>query len=240
MLNPALSMTYAQKQERAANKRRLLLDFLASGESYTSPAIVAELLQTTERTARRFLNSLSEEKILRADLKAVPFSNLKIYGLTAHGIGITANAHPKCREFFTGSLNPNYLAHHLTGQQIRIKLERAGWSNWVPGKLLYVDNALRLKKLPDALATRPDGQRCAIEVERFCKSQKRMALIIAEHLKQILASHYAVVYYFSPTPDTLKRLFQSIEFVILDGEKKRLSEANRTRFKILDTKNLAL
>jgi hypothetical protein len=175
------------------------MGFLASGEIYTTLAIAAELLQTTERTALRLLKTLIAEKILRADLKAVPFSNLKIYGITEHGIGITESAHPRCREFRIGATNPNYLAHHLEGQHIRIILERAGWTDYVPGKLLYVDNIQRLKKLPDALVTRPDGRRVAVEIERFVKSQKRMAGIIGAHLHQILAGHYDIVYYSLPS-----------------------------------------
>lgn len=240
MLNPALSMTYAQKQQRAADKRRLLLAFLASGECYTSPAVVAELLQTTERTARRFLNALTEEMILRADSKAVPFSNLKIYGITAHGIALTESAHPSCREFFTGTLSPLYLAHHIEGQHIRIILERAGWADYVPGKLLYVENGQRLKKLPDALVTRPDGRRVAIEIERQVKSTKRMTDMVGGHLAQIIAGHYDIVYYFTPHQAALKRVFQAVEFVIVDGDKVKLTESHLARFKIFDIQNPTL
>lgn len=233
MLNPALSMTYAQKQQRAADKRRLLMSFLASGECYTSPVIVAELLQTTERTAQRLLKTLAEEKILRAE-KVIPFSSLKIYGITEHGIGITESAHPRCREFRIGTTNPHYLAHHLEGQHIRLTLERAGWTDYVPGKLLYVDNSQRLKKLPDALVTRPDGRRVAVEIERFVKSQKRMAGIIGAHLHQILAGHYDIVYYFTSHQVALDRVIQAVEYVFVDGEKIKLTESHRARFKNFD------
>lgn len=237
MLNPALKMSYQEKQERAADKRRVLLGFLASGEVYTTLSIVAELLQTTERTALRLVTKLVAEKSLRADLKAVPFSNLKIYGITAHGIGITESAHPRCREFFTGTINPNYLAHHFEGQHIRIGLDRAGWTNYVPGKLLFVENSQRLKKLPDALATTPTGHRVAVEIERHVKSQKRMSEIIGSHLQQIIGGHYSLVYYFTSHQNALERVFKSVEFVIVGGDKVKLTELHRARFKILDIQN---
>lgn len=240
MLNPALKMSYQEKQKRAADKRRVLLGFLASGEVYTTLSIVAELLQITERTALRLLKTLTAEKILRADLKAVPFSNLKIYGITAHGIGITESAHPRCREFFTGTINPNYLAHHLEGQHIRITLERAGWTDFVPGKLLYIDNEKRLKALPDALVTRPDGRRIAIEIERNIKSHKRMAEVVGAHLQQIIAGHYALVHYFTPHQSALERVFQRVDFVIVGAEKIKLNDSHRARFKIFDIQNPTL
>ena len=47
-LHPALKMTYTEKIERAAHKREVLLDFLASGEVFTTVAMAAELLQLSE------------------------------------------------------------------------------------------------------------------------------------------------------------------------------------------------
>jgi hypothetical protein len=237
MLNPALTMTYAQKQQRAADKRRLLLAFLASGEVYTTVQIAAELLQASPLTAWRLLQAMVAEKSLKVDEKPVPFSSLKIYGVTAHGIGITVSAHPRCREFFPGTTSPSYLAHHLEGQHIRIILERAGWTDYVPGKLLYVENGQRLKKLPDALATRPDGRRVAVEIERNVKSEKRMTDMVGGHLAQIVAGHYDLLYYFTPHEDALQRVFQKVENVVVDSEKVKLTDSHRARFKILDIQN---
>lgn len=237
MVSPALTMTSAEKRERAALKRRTLLSFLASGEVYTTLAIAAELLQTSERNALRLLQKLIEEKLLKVDEKVMPGSNLKLYGVSAHGLALAETAHPQAREFGIGKTNPGWVQHHIEGQQIRIRAERAGWSAWIPGKLLLVNNEKRLKKLPDALTVRPDGRHVAVEIERYVKSKKRMADVVAAHLQQIVAKHYDFVYYFSPHKTALERALDAVQFVIVDGNNVKLNDSHRARFKVFEIEN---
>jgi hypothetical protein len=229
-------MTYSEKQARNAQKRALLLGFLASGEVWTTLAVAAELLQATERTALRLLQSLIQEKLLKVDEGVVPHSNLKLYGITSHGVAMTGNAHPQAREFQLGRTNPSWVEHHTQGQLIRIRAEQAGWTNWVPGKLLMVENTARLKKLPDALSTRPDGRQVAIEIERYIKSHKRMADVIGAHLQQIVGKKYDFVYYFCPNKAALDRAFAKVEFVVIDSNKIKLQDSHRARFKTFEIK----
>lgn len=236
MASPALSMTYKQKQARASQKRAVLLGFLAGGEVWTTLAVAAELLQATERTALRLLQSLTQEKLLKVDEGVVPHSNLKLYGISPHGIAATETAHPQAREFQLGRTNPSWVEHHIQGQLIRIKAERGGWKDWVPGKLLMVENTARLKKLPDALSTRPDGRQVAIEIERYVKSHKRMADVIGAHLEQIVGKKYDFVYYFCPNKAALDRAFAKVEFVVVDGNKIKLQDSHRARFKTFEIK----
>lgn len=230
--NLILTMSRAEKLLRAFQKREVLLAFLASGETYTTLAVVAELLETSERNALRLLQKLQEEKIIKVDEEVMPHTSLKLYGITAHGIAITAKAHPKAREFQLSKTNPSWVPHHIEGQLIRIVAERAGWTNYIPGKLLMVENAGRLKKLPDALITRPDGRRCAIEIERFIKSKTRHADAISGHLTGIINDHYELVYYFTPHLAALERVFSSVQSVLVDGSKVQLSTSHRARFKV--------
>lgn len=238
MVSPALKMSYAQKQARAVQKRAALLGFLASGEVWTTLAMVAELLQVEERTALRLLKSLAKEKLIKVDEGVMKLSNLKIYGITAHGIATTVSAHPKAREYQMGRTNPSWVQHHIQGQLIRIRAECAGWTDWVPGKLLMVENDKRLKKLPDFLMTRPGagGRRCAGELERFAKSPKRLTDVVGMHLQQIVAGHYDFVYYFCPDKAAQERAFLRVEFVVIDGNKIKLNDSHRARFKIFEIK----
>jgi hypothetical protein len=58
------------------------------------------------------------------------------------------------------------------------------------------------------------------------------------HLQQIVQNHYDLVYYFTPHPLSLKKVFAGIETVVLqNGEKITLTESHRSRFKIFDIKN---
>jgi hypothetical protein len=238
-LHPALKMTYAQKMERNAQKRATLLDFLASGESYTTLSIVADLLRISERTAQLLLKKLVQEKALRVDARASPYSRIKLYGITEHGIAITESAHPDCKEFFVGKTNPGYIDHHITGQRVRISLTRQGWRDYVPGKILMVNNSERKNKaIPDAMVTRGDGRRVAIEIENNIKSKTRMAMSIAAHLSQILKNKYNFVYYYTPHLAALNRAFSTIIYVRMDGGWVKLSDSHRARFKTFDTLSL--
>lgn len=236
MVSSALTMTYAEKQARAAFKRKTLMAFLVSGEQWTTLSVTADLLQTTERNALRLLQTLVKEKLIKVDEGIVEHSNLKLYGISAHGIAVTESSNPGCREFPVGRTNPGYVQHHIQGQIIRIRAERAGWTNWVPGKLLMVENDKRLKKLPDALVTR-GGRRVAVELERYVKSQKRLADVVGLHLQQIVAKHYDYVYYFVPSVAAQARAFAKVEFVIVDGNKIKLNETHRARFKVYNLKD---
>lgn len=232
--NLILTMTRAEKLLRASQKRVVLLEFLASGETYTTLAVVAELLKTSERNALRLLQKLKEEKLIKVDEKVMPHTSLKLYGITAHGLAITSKAHPKAREFELSKTNPSWVPHHIEGQLIRIVAQRAGWTDYVPGKLLMVENSGRLKKLPDALIARPDGRCCAIEIERFIKSKARHIEAVTGHLTGLINNHYELVYYFTPHLAALERVFASVQTVLVDGSKVQFSASLRARFKLFD------
>jgi len=231
MTNPAFKMSYAEKQERHSQKRACLLQFLASGEVYTTLQVAAQLLNASERTTLRLLQKLVEEKLLKIDLKVMPHTNLKLYGVSEHGLAMTKNANQKAKPFMLSRTNPSWVQHHIDGQLIRIKAEANGWKNYLPGKLLMVENAARLKKLPDALVSRPDDRKVAIEIERYVKSRKRMTDVIAAHLSQIIEKKYDFVYYFTPHKPALDRAFAAVQFVAMDTKKIQLNDTHRARFK---------
>jgi len=237
-LHPALKMTYTEKVERAAHKRAVLLDFLASGEVFTTVAMAAELLQISEQTVQPMLKRLVAEQILRVDTKAVPFSKLKLYGITVHGLALTESANPKCNEFRVGRTKPGFLGHHLDCQIVRIVMQRNGWTNWVPDKLLRGENSKRLNTIPDGLATMPDGCRVAVEIELNIKSKPRMTDRVAGHIHQMVKGHYAKVYFFTPHLAALKRVFKSVEAIKMDGVFVKISAYHRSRFILLDIRKL--
>lgn len=231
MVSPALTMTAQEKKERAAFKRSTLLLFLASGEQWTTLAVAAELLQTSERTALRLMKKLIAEHLIKVDVGIVPHSNLKLYGISDHGLAVTGAA-LTLKAFPIGRTNPSWVKHHTQSQRIRIRGEQTGWTDWVSEKLLTVKNSQRLKKLPDFLMTRPDGHKACGELERYCKSKKRLADAMGGHLTQIVSGHYVFVYYFVPDKAAQERAFNRVEFVVVDGNKIKLNDSHRARFKV--------
>lgn len=235
-MNPALKMSPQERQQRATEKRVALLNFLASGEQWSTLSVLAELLKTSERNALRLLQKMTEEKLIKVDDRVMTRPPLKLYGISDHGVAM-ADLDVKMKAFALGRTNPGQVEHHLQSQLIRIRAEQAGWTNWVPGKTLYIENSNRLKKLPDSLATRPDGRRVAIEIERFVKSRKRLGDILGLHLQQIVTGKYDLVYYFSPNPEKQLKAFTKIQFVTLENQKVKLNDSHRARFKVFDLKN---
>lgn len=235
-MNAGLKMTPAERQQRRCEKQAVLLEFLASGEVWTVLPVAAELLQTSQRNALRLLQSMVQAQMLKVDGGVCKFTRQKLYGITDHGLMLASLESP-CKAFALGRTNPMFIQHHVQSQLARIQAERAGWSGWTPGKALYIDNSKRLKKLPDSIATRPDGRRAAIEIERFVKSPKRLQDIVATHLQQILAGHYQVVYYLTPHPQSQQKAFDKIASILIDGQKVQLTDNHRSRFKVINTNN---
>lgn len=242
MVSPTLEMTYQEKQRRAKFKRKTLLNFLASGEVYTILSIVAELLETSERNALRLLQSMAQEKLIKVDEGIVPHSNLKLWGITGHGLAMSESAHPACREFELGKTNPGWVTHHVECQHIRIVAERNGWTGWVPGKLLHLKNGQGLKKIPDFLMTRPQvpGSNSAVtykacgELERYCKSPTRLSIAMGGHLMNVVSGHYDFIYYFVYDKAAQERAFNRVKFLIVDGKKVLLNDSHRSRFKVYE------
>ena len=229
-------LSNAEKRQIAAKKRQGVLAFLGSGEIYSTSEILSDLLQLSDRVTRRLLQQMSSEneRLLKVDVMP---TTLKLYGITPHGLA-TSGSDPRMKPFEIGKTNPGWVQHHLESQLVRIRAERAGWKDWIPGKALLLNaNSDRLKKLPDSLASRPDGRKVAIEVERFVKSRKRLAVVLGEHLKQIADQKYDFVYYFSPHPQALERTLLAVQFVVIDVGKVKFSDAQRSRFRVFNLKS---
>lgn len=235
LLHPAMKMTRAEKLARAEEKRRRVMHFLASGEGYSTISILSRVMGVSEQTALPALKKLVEERMLRVDKNAVPFSNLKLWGISDHGLAVTETADPRCSAFVVGRTSPNFVAHHIDGQHVRLNLEQVGWTNYVPGRLLLANNDQRQHKcIPDALVTSPNGCKVAIEIERHVKSRTRLAQVIAAHLQQVRAGQYKYVYYFTPHHVALERAFLSVPAIKIDVHWVKLTDGHRSIFRIFD------
>ena len=76
----------------------------------------------------------------------------------------------------------------------------------------------------------------AIEIERTIKTRKRYQAIIREHLTQIRQGGWQVVFYLTPDgmAARLKKVFDSIDHVVFDGQRVAIEDAHRKRFRFLD------
>ena len=228
-MNNLPSMTHQERQARASEKRERLLNFLASGEVWTSTQLAAEVLQVSRPVALNALSSLSVEKAVVSESRMIEGRTQKIWGITSHGLALSGVA-GSVPAFQLGRTNPSHIPHHLLTQKARIAAESAGWGGWVPGKLLYTRE---LRKVPDAAATAPSGKREAVEIERYIKSHKRYADIIAAYLRDIKDGHLDEVHYLSPSGlhVPLEKVFRGIKTFSFAGEQVQVEERHQNRFK---------
>jgi len=228
MRAPLPQMTHAQRCARAQAKAEILLNFLASGEVYTSADIAADMLQIDRRRAAATLKSLEYQGALKCETHSVNARMLRIHGITPHGLAMAGQFDGQFFEL--GRTNPSWINHRLEGQRMRVKAEAAGWTNWATERTLRMQN---LKKVPDAVAASPAGCRVAVEIERHCKTPKRYAQLIVAYLLEIKNEKYAEVHFVSPSgiEKLIRTSFSKIKTVKFNGETVRLEEKHLARFK---------
>lgn len=224
-------MTYEERQARAQAKKDTILAFLSSGEVYTSVVVAAQVMAASPSAAERTLTGLVRDGALKFETHMVGSRKMYVYGITPHGLALMDRFD---RPYFQlGRTNSTYIPHRLETQRARLAAEEAGWSDWIPGKLLYRQG---IKKIPDAIATSPAGVRVAIEIERHVKTPKRYEEIISAHLQSISKKLWREVHYLSPDglASRVAKAFENVQSVPVNGDKISLEQAHRERFRFYE------
>jgi hypothetical protein len=224
-------MSYEERQARAQAKKGTILGFLASGEVYTSVVVAAKIMAASPSAAERTLIGLVRDGALKCESHTVGSRKTHIYGITPHGLALMDRFD---RPYFQlGRTNSAYIPHHLETQRARLAAEEAGWTDWTPGKLLHNQG---LKKIPDAIATSPEGERVAIEIERHVKTPKRYEEIISAHLQSISKKLWREVHYLTPDGLAMRvaKAFENVKSVPVNGDKVPLELAHRERFRFYE------
>jgi hypothetical protein len=227
-------MSHAEKQARAQAKRQVLLKFLASGEVYTVPSITAQLMAVSQSSAERTLSVLVLDGSLKFETHIIASRKTHIYGITSHGLALMDEFD---KPFFQlGKTNSSYIPHHLQTQRARLAAEAAGWTEWVPGKMLHGKGLL---KVPDAIATSPSGKRVALEIENHIKSPKRTEEVVSAHLQSVTRKLWDEIHYLTPADMSarVEKAFLHVQSVPVKGERVPLDPRHRAAFKFFDLQN---
>jgi len=220
-------MTREQIIARAQAKEKIVLDFLASGEVWTTEPILCNLLSLSPRRVQVLLARMARDGLVKPE-RVEGFGRLRwAWGITPTGIAFSENAAPDCPRF-ESLPSLQFMQHHIDTQRARLQAEAAGWS-WEPGKLLYNRG---WHKVPDALATSPQGERVAVEIERTIKTPLRYQQIIPQALRDVKAGRYDRVQYISPQnrADAVERALHRVEVVKVGGEPVKLTDQHWARF----------
>ncbi|MGA8148221.1 MAG: MobC family replication-relaxation protein [Gallionellaceae bacterium] len=221
-------MSFLEKQSRADAKRELVLQFLASGEVFSTVTMLSRVISASPSSTLRTLDYLMRDGALKVEEHVIQCRHTHLYGITPHGLGLVGKF--DSRHFELGKTNSAYIPHHLSTQSARLNAEESGWGDWVPGKILHGKG---IEKVPDALVTSPSGKRVAIEIERHIKTPKRYTEIISAHLQAITQKHWAEVHYLCPDclHKKVEAAFMHIDSVLVKGERVTLLQKHRDCFK---------
>jgi len=187
--------------DRAKEKRRAILAFLASGERCTSVKVVQMILGNCDRqAASRSLHALKRDGFVVPDKINLLLPTL--WGITAEGLAL---AGVEGQPFRAGRLKPSHIPHRLDLQCSRLRAEAQGWSSWVPTSRLMAPvkggaTKKRKEKIPDSLVKSPPprGIVVAVEMEITIKSKSRYQDILGRHVQMFEEGKYELVHYLVP------------------------------------------
>lgn len=228
-----LISSLVERVARIEKKRRLILRFLRD-ETWAMADILCKVAELQTRQAvHKTLVGMERANLVKKG--ALPISgciSLTAWGITSHGLAHAWDDSEdyEYRPYFDPArLSVSQIQHQSLLQKVRLAMEEAGWKEWYRGERL----GFKTKVRPDAVALRPDGLRVAIEIEPTVKTGKRYQQIIRNHLMQIKEGGWDAVLYLSGYAGRLQRIFDSIDYVLLPGERVLLNETHRKRFRFL-------
>jgi hypothetical protein len=223
--------SFQERCVRAQTKREMVLHFLRD-ETWSNLTNLAGVLGLSDPATFKTICQMERDGfLLRHKVTAL---RLSLWGITPQGLAFawTESETMQIRPYFEPSkLSVMTIAHYLDIQRARLIAEAAGWTNWIPGNRLPKD----MKKRPDAVATNPEGQTIAIELERTIKTLKRYEAIFAIYLQMMKRDEYAKVHYVCPDASfapRLIRMFELIKSVPVAGERVPITEKHRARFPV--------
>ena len=174
--------------------------------------------------------------IRSVEISFIENSSVHIWGITAYGINRVRENVPDAenrRAFRKNSVNPVSFAHQLDTQRLRITAERNDWCDWIK-----CSGTERFRKkhgiFPDVVATRPDGVKIAIEVERTVKSKSRYPRIMGSHLHARKFGQWDEIFYLCPDARIKRRLeniYSEIEEVDYFGNSVKITDQHRQLFR---------
>lgn len=228
-------MNACDRKARVTEKRQIILRFLRD-ETWTHISVLKELLGfKSVQAIYQTLAKMQRDNLVKCSEISISHGRpVSIWGVTETGLhySFELNEPMEIRRVFEPSkVKPITMQHKIDLQLSRVRAEKAGWTNWVPGELLGM--RIKCAKYPDAIAVNAQGERVAIELERTIKSRKRYAEILVSHLLQRKNGDWDKIYYLSPDKDLaarIRRAFSLIKQAAHKGKKFQVTEEHHQPF----------
>lgn len=216
----------AVQRQRIAEKRQKALDWLAV-EGFTTVAMLAKVLGVQHNAAYKTAKAMETEGLVSSDSVQWMGHTVSLITLTAHGAMMHAEPGADFDYHQKGKVAASTVAHAMDVQEARLAAVNAGWTQWESDHRNQINASkdTRWLKVPDALATTPEGERVAIEIERTSKTLKRYQDIVGVYLQLIQKGFFSRVIYISPTEGMAARmgaLFARMDSFTAVDEKGRI------------------
>ncbi|MUJ27954.1 mobilization protein [Aliivibrio fischeri] len=223
--------------QRNVEKQNTVLQFLKQ-ETYSDFSNLKLLLNYKNRAPLdRLLNKLLDQDLVVKHISNYHQFKISLWGITAQGLNqcveFTENASPPY--FQPSKVKTWTMLHHLMNQEVRIYLERKGWTDWQNGDRHSFKKKYPVAHRPDAVILAPNGYPIAIETERNIKTAKRYQEVIKSHLLAKKAKYWEKVIYVVPdkkTQHTIKNHFNAITYVTINNTRVTLTEEHRRVFDV--------
>ena len=229
---------YKGRMARVQEKQRTVLRFLRQ-ETWSNVENLGRVMGISSRQGvHRTLVSYESKGWLRRSAFKLDRYTIDLWGITPTGLALSFDEGEEFQEY--PNFEPSRISltgvwHHLDTQQVRLSLEESGASNWMCCDRGEFYRAFKVKHRPDGLVSWK-GLRYAIETERTLKTKKRYQQIAAGHLLAIKAGYWDRILYCAPSEAlrrAQKRLFESLEYVLIDGSRAPLEAKHRVVFEFV-------
>ena len=224
---------------RISEKRELITNFLKS-ETFSTPDILSQVVGMKGQGAHATLKAMVRDGLLRCMELPTGHKMQMIYGLTPHAAALASDfaAGEIVSYFEPGKVSCWTLQHSLFIQKLRLQLESEGWTDWKSDRQCRREGQKNAwLKVPDALATNPQGERVALEVERSYKSLKRYPDILSNYLQMMRAGRIQNVRYYcfgAVTAKKMREIFHSIKKIKVQGQDIVLEVRHYQQFQFFD------
>jgi hypothetical protein len=232
-----LITAYRERQTRHREKIIRLLNFLKE-ETYSDFKTLMLLFGFRDhKSLYSLLSKVEGMGLIQKHVLVSRTKKISLWGITNDGLALVIQPDD---EIFPARFEPSKitgwtLEHHLDNQVARIILEQKGASGWVHGDRTTFLSRYQVSHRPDGLIALPGGTVIAIETERHLKTKARYQSIIASHLLARTRKDWIYVFYIVPDPQKkrgLERLFDSIQYVIVNHQHIPLETRHRNVFRI--------
>jgi hypothetical protein len=222
--------------KRNREKTLAVLRFLRTS-IYSNTEILGHIMALKSKSAiSKTLQSMERKRLLRHQLFQEMGGRFTLWGITPTGQdeALQSGEEPINVFFNVSKISLTGLQHYLSLQHIRVRGERANWTDFIycdrraVNKIRHADT-INDPVRPDLLAVDPNGRRTAIEYERKIKWAPRYEnQVIPGHVRRINAGEYDYVVWVCRDADDEKTLRGLLTTAIQNLTKDKVLHLSKT------------